>query len=146
MCSRTVWSSFQARDTWSWQINPCFGVCFLLLLLLLPPPPREKLFFEGEKKNVAFISNQNIHLWVQFEGGLVVVVSSLVSTFKPCVCACLGSSCMYVAELKVLIATSSIKPLEIFHLAISTWEITVNNMLARPRNFIISIGAPFKAC
>lgn len=52
---------------------------------------------------------------------------------------------MYVAVLNILIATSSIKLLEIFHLAISTYKITVNNMLSRHRNFIINIGLVFKA-
>lgn len=52
--------------------------------------------------------------------------------------------CMYVAALNILIATSSIKLLEIFHLAISTYKITVNNMLSRHRNFIINIGLVFK--
>ena len=52
--------------------------------------------------------------------------------------------CMYPVVLNILIATSSTKLLEIFHLAISTCEITVNNMLSRHRNFIINVGIVFK--
>ena len=53
--------------------------------------------------------------------------------------------CMYPVVLNILIATSSIKLLEIFHLAISASKITVNNRLSRHRNFIINVGIVFKA-
>lgn len=52
--------------------------------------------------------------------------------------------CMYPIMLNILIVTSPIKLLEIFHLAISTCKITVNNMLSRHRNFIINVGRVFK--